>query len=261
MSGAQDIFEARVLDLVKRAERGEVAVGDFYNPREIHAAKIILEQSGSGGRYAFYGGCKGAERARLVCLPDYMLYGVSAAETAAEVLADEICALRINGSGYRELSHRDFMGAILSLGIKRHVIGDIIVDDDLHGAYVFCDCKIAGFIAENLSKVANDTVSVEIATLPYGFDIVRKTEPVSDTVASPRVDCVIAALARCSRERAKEIIISGLSEVNYEIVTKPDSTLEAGDIISVRGAGKFIIVSIDGVTRRGRLRLEAERFI
>ena len=258
-----ELFGARVLELAGRAGRGEIAVGDFCNPREKHAASVLLERSGYGGRYAFCGGYENAERARLVCLPDYMLYDdtKSAAEIAAEAISEDIAVLRVSGSGYRELSHRDFMGAVLALGIKRHVIGDIIVDEDQHGSYIFCDVKIAAYIAENLTKVASDTVSTQVTALPEGFGVVRKTMPVSDTVASPRADCVVAALVNCPRERAKQLIISGLTEVNYEILYKPDAAIEAGDIISVRGAGKFSIISIDGLTRRGRLRLAAEKYI
>lgn len=257
------LFSARVLELARRAERGEVAVSEFFTPREIRASSSVLERGGYRGTFAFFGGYENAERARLICLPDYMLYGgeEEIRRTAADAAAGEVSVLYVRGSGYRTLSHRDFMGAILSLGIKRHVVGDIIADEDGHGAYVFCDAKIGGYIAENLAKVASDTVKVSIVTLPDGFSVRRRTEPISDTVASMRADCVISALVRCSRERAKELIVSGMAEVNYEAVIKPDAVLEVGDIVSVRGAGKFVISGIDGVTRRGRMRLTAERYI
>lgn len=262
-SDGAELFAARVLELARRAERGEIAVSEFFTPREIYAASAILERGGYRGTFAFFGGYENAERARLVCLPDYMLYGGEDEiwRTAADAAGDEVSVLRVSGSGYRTLSHRDFMGAILSLGIKRHVLGDIIVDEDGHGAYIFCDAKIGGYIAENLTRTASDTVRVSVAALPDGFSVVRRTEPISDTVASMRADCVISALIRCPRERAKEIIISGMAEVNYEVLTKPDAQLETGDIVSVRGEGKFVISSLDGVTRRGRLRLSAEKYI
>lgn len=261
-----ELFEARISELSRRAGRGQIAAGDFLTPREIHEAEIIIKRLGAGvfggGGYAFFGGYDGAERARLFCLPDYMLYGetdpYSAAVSAAE---DFISVLRVTGSGYRELSHRDFMGSILSLGIKRGVLGDIITDGDAHGAYVFCDGKIAPFIAENLTKIASDTVRAEITALPHDFRVERKREPLSDTVASPRADAVVSALVRVSRERAKEIIAAGSVEVNYETLVKPDAEIAEGDIVSVRGSGKFLIVGIDELTRRGRIRLFAEKYI
>ncbi len=263
--GNLDLFSARVLELSRRADRGEIALGDFLTPKEIRAASGILLSEGKRGNFAFIGGYRTAERARLCCLPDYMLYGAESDDdvylVAVAAAADEISVLRVAGSGYRVLSHRDFMGAVLNLGIKRHVLGDIIVDGDGFGAYIFCDAKIGKFIADSLSRVAVDAVKAEIVSLPEGFAPERKTEPVNDTVASPRADCVVAALVNVPRDRAKSLITSGLVDVNYETLTKPDSEIEAGDIISVRGEGKFRINGFDGMTRRGRLRLAAEKFV
>ncbi len=259
-----ELFSARVLDLSDRAERGEAAVGGFYTPREIFTATEILLRRGRKGTFAFFGGYDGAERQRLCCLPDYMLYEGTEEElsrVAAVTVGEETSVLRVSGSGFRTLSHRDFMGAILNLGIKRHTVGDIITDEDGHGAYVFCDRRISGYIAGNLSRVASDAVTAAEAVLPEGFAPERKTEPISDTVASERADCVAAALANMPRDRAKSMITSGLVEVNYEVMTKPDEKLCPGDIVSVRGCGRFRICGFDGVTRRGRLRLLAEKFI
>ncbi len=257
-----ELFERRTIELAKRAANGAPCVGEFMSPRDINRARAILDRAGYGGVYAFVGGYDGAERARLVCVPDYMICdGATAAEAAEALAAEATSAVRVDGSGYRTLSHRDFMGAILALGIKRSVVGDIIVDDGAHGAYVVADAKIADFIAENLTKIGADTVKSSVSPLPDGFSCARRTEAISDTVASMRADCVVAALMRISRERAKSMIESGLVEVNYETEYKPDSALGDGDIVSARGFGKFRIVGTDGVSRRGRLRLRAEKYI
>lgn len=258
-----ELFEKRTLELAKRAAGGVFASGDFLSPKEIHDADAILARGGYRGTYAFYGGYAEAERRRLYCLPDYMLWE-SAESAAKEAAADDIAVLRIEGSGYRTLGHRDFMGAILSLGIKRAVLGDIIVDEDAPGAYVFCDAEMAGYIAENLSRIGSDTVKVQklaLDMMPDGFCAARKTEPISDTVASMRADCVVAALCNTSRERAKLLILQGLVEVNYETLYKPDAEIAEGDVVSVRGEGKFRVNGTDGTTRRGRLRLSAEKYI
>ena len=76
-----------------------------------------------------------------------------------------------------------------------------------------------------------------------------------------RADCVVAALCNTSRERAKSLILQGLVEVNYETLSKPDAEISEGDIVSVRGEGKFRVNGTDGTTRRGRLRLSAEKYI
>lgn len=262
----RELFRKRVLELMTAADRGEVSISEFYTPRETHHAAVILTGAGYRGRFAFYGGYRGAERSRLVCLPDYALYDVTSDgdadaiwDAAASYAEEDVTVLRAEGSGYKELSHRDYMGSVLALGIKRTSVGDILVDGD--GAYIFCDSKIAEYIVTNLTRVGRDAVKIKKTTLPTGFSAQRRTETVTDTVASMRADCVIAALTNSSRERAKELLRAGLCELNYETLYKPDATVDAGDVLSVRGKGKFIISGTDGVTRSGRLRLFAEKFI
>ena len=260
-----ELFLARVTEQMQKADRGEISVGEFLTPREIYYAASELNHIGCRGRFAFCGGYRAAERARLVCLPEYALYGIDETDddalwqAAAEFASEETSVLLISGSGFRSLSHRDFMGSLLALGIKRGCLGDILVDGD--SAYVFCDVKMAEYIKDTLTKVGRDAVKVSITSLPEDFSAAKRTATVTDTVASMRADCVIAALINCSREKAKEYVSAGLCELNYEQLAKPDATLGEGDVLSVRGKGKFVIKGTDGVTKRGRLRLWAEKYI
>ena len=89
----------------------------------------------------------------------------------------------------------------------------------------------------------------------------RRFETVSDTVASARLDCVVAALANLSRERAQEAVRSGLCEVEYEVAEVCDMLLEVPCVLSIRGVGKFRLLSLSGPTKKGRLRLMAEKYI
>ncbi len=261
----KELLEAKVIEQMQKADRGEILVSEFLTPREMYFVSSVLNRAGYRGRFAFCGGCEAAERTRLVCLPEYALYGIDETDEAAvsqiasEFVKDEISTLLIRGSGFRSLSHRDFMGALLALGIKRGCIGDILVDGD--EAYVFCDVKMSGFIKETLTKVGRDSVKVTSATLPENFAAIKRTVTVTDTVASMRADSVIAALVNCSREKAKEYVLSGLCELNYEQLLKPDAAVDDGDVLSVRGKGKFIIKGTDGKTKRGRLRLWAEKYV
>lgn len=265
-----ELFYARVRELTERADRGEVAVSEFYTPREVHYAESFLRSLGYGGRFAFFGGYRGAERQKLVCLPEYALYGADGENlsdenadalflTASEFAGEEIKVLLITGSGFKNLTHRDFMGAILSLGVKRSVIGDISVSGN--EAYVFCDPMIAEYIKTNLERVGRDTVKVKMTSVDVDFSPEKRSVTVSDTVASMRADCIIAALINCSRDSAKEYVRAGLVEVNYEPLSKPDAAINESDVVSVRGKGKFKLVKTDGTTKRGRLRLVAEKYI
>ena len=172
----------------------------------------------------------------------------------------EIVALRIDGSGYRTLTHRDFLGSLLGLGIERNVLGDLIVDSETGSwAILFCDRTIASFLKEELKKVANDKVAVRLITewqLPP-----RRFAKLHDTVASPRLDCVVAALCGLSREKAQIAIRSEEVDVDYLTEYRVDRQIGEGSIITVRHKGKFILRSVGEQTKKGRYRLVADKYI
>ena len=250
---------SRLDDLSVTARSGAVSRTDFLSPRELHYAERYLSERRIG--YVTYGGYEGAERKRIYVLPDYMEDVTSVTELLDYGTELSVSVLRIKGSGYRELSHRDFLGSTLGLGIERSVLGDIIADEDRHGAYMFCDSSIAVFLTLELEKVANDKVKVTVGELPEGFEPCRPTTPINDTVPSPRLDCVVGALLSLSREKAKAAVSDGLCEVDFELEEKCDRQLSAPCLISVRGYGRYRVLSLEDKTKKGRIRLVAEKFV
>ena len=191
---------ARVEDLSVRAEQGELAVSDFLSPREAHYAGLFLARRGVS--YRLFGGYGEAERQRLYLLPDYMTETVeSEEEQGAEAeswlylfgFTSEITALRIRGSGYRTLTHRDYLGSLLGLGLERSVLGDILVASEEPEAVVFCETAIAAFLENEMTQVANDKVRVTRADMAALRIPPRRFLPIHDTVASPRLDSLVAA--------------------------------------------------------------------
>ncbi len=251
---------ARISDLFSRAERGELTITPFLSPAErVYAERFLL---GRGARFRSYGGYADAERQRIYLLPDYMDSEKELSTILEEFsLQTEIATLRIKGSGYRRLSHRDFLGALLSLGLERSVLGDIAVNEEGTEAFLFCEAVIADFIEAELKTVANDRVrpsrvEAEEWELPS-----RRTLPISDTVASPRLDAVVAALCGLSREKASGVVSAGLVELNFESEDRPDRLISSGAVISVRGFGKYRILSAQERTKKGRVRLLAEKYL
>ena len=255
---------ARLDDLAARSAKGEVAISPFLSPREQHFAMGYLVKRGV--RAVAFGGVPDAERRRLYLLPDYM---DEAEETTlhsvlcAYGFACGISALRVKGSGYRVLSHRDFLGSLLGLGLSRSVIGDILPQGDgQKEAVVLCESGIVPFLLSHLERVGNDKVSVssveeeELSSL----SVERRMTPITDTVASARLDCVVASLCRLSREKARECVERELVELEFEKETRPDRTVEAPAILSVRGIGRYRVLSLGGQTKKGRLRLLAEKY-
>ena len=261
---AEDLFARATGDLVSTA---------FLNPAEQYFLAQYLRERGYASRAIFFGGARGAQRKKLFACPEYIaalaedgnLYRAASEFLGADAFGD-ICTLKISGGGFRDFSHRDYLGGILALGLDRSAIGDIAPVDD-YSAYMFVSRKVVGFLtggelaADGGIRIAKDRVRIERVCLPEEYEIVQKFKPISDTVASERLDCVIAALCNLSREAAKERILSGTVEQNYETVTEGSIAVHAGDHISVRGVGKFLVDSVADPTKKGRLRLMAKKFI
>ena len=266
---ARDLFEARLEDAIRKCNAGSVAHLPFLTMRQRRRAERLLDARGMRENIWFWGGHPTAERACLFLLPDYLvaILPEDADEREAalpDYLADElqeaVVALSMQGSGFRNLSHRDYLGAVLGLGIERDALGDIAVQDE-HSAILFCPRTLAGFLSGELTKVGSDTVRCRECQIDESFTDGKKYRPISDTVASARLDCVVAALCNLSREAAQSAVRSGLVEVDFEPEERVDTVLEPPITVSVRGHGRFILRSFDGETKKGRLRLKADQLV
>ena len=265
----RDLFEARLEDAIRRSDAGSVAHIPFLTMRQRRRAERLLDARGMRGAYWFWGGYYDAERACLFLLPDYLVsilpeddlgrYAVLK-EYLAEEMADAVMSVSIKGSGFRKLTHRDYLGAVLGLGIERDAIGDIAVQDE-HRAILFCPRTLGAFLMGELTKVGSDTVHCYECIIDETFRDGKQYRPISDTVASPRLDCVVAALCNLSREAAQGAVRSGFVEVDFEPEERVDAILVPPIMVSVRGHGRFVLRSFDGETRKGRLRLRADQLI
>ncbi|MBQ8345961.1 MAG: hypothetical protein IJY42_06835, partial [Clostridia bacterium] len=173
-----------------------------------------------------------------------------------------IVLLSVTGSGYCALSHRDFLGALLGRGLERGVMGDLIVADAARPtAYLWLDEEICDFVLNEWKTVGRDHVKVCRAERPPFDQLRRQTVPLRDTVASPRLDGVVAALCSLSRDKAAGMVVGGLVELDYLTEDRGDRTVCAPAVISVRGYGKFKVLSLSEPTKKGRIRLEAEKYV
>ena len=147
------------------------------------------------------------------------------------------------------LTHRDYLGAMMNLGIDRGLIGDIVIIES--DAYVFCLKKITEFIVENLTKVRNDIVVCEIKdSLPDGFEPSYKE--IVGSVASLRLDALISLAFNESRSKSVSYIENGIVFVNGKVITTNAYNIKEGEIISVRGHGRFMYLYTKSETKKGR---------
>ena len=258
---------ARLDDLLEKAAKGELGITQFLTPRELHRAGEYLARRGAS--YVKFGGYSSAERQRIYLLPDYMeeLSDNEALNDFESKISEygysiNISLLKISGSGYRHLTHRDFLGSVLGLGIERDVVGDVVLlDSEGREAALICDSAIAQFIESELTFVANDKVKISSVSLGSIALPEKRTSPIHDTVAAPRLDAVVAALCNLSRDKARTVVTTGLAELDFECEERPDRTVTAPAVISVRGYGRYRVLSLCDKTKKGRYRLEAEKYI
>lgn len=210
-------------------------------------AAVAVKQFKVGDKYSLFGGYDNAERVMLGVSPDW-----------CEEPNFPIKAISFT---YREcdtLSHRDFLGALMALGITRETIGDILIEKGRAVAFVSYD--VSKFVLTQIEKVGNVGV-----TLTEGFaeplPASGKKQSFSVTVASVRLDCVVAALCGISRGQATEKITDGYVSVNSIYVTKPTVSIRAEDKVTVRKRGKFEIKTCDEFSKKGRIILKYDKYI
>lgn len=258
LSDDEKILAAKAEDYIRRAkDKGVAAFTDFLSDREQAVVMQVAAQMSASENTVVFGGYSDAERAVVGFFPDYCLY-----MERKELLSDfPLSVLCIKCSGFREHTHRDFLGSFMGLGIERSVIGDIIPDEKGYSATVFVLSKISGYICENLRLVGRDGVKV----FPRDFEGLhiakRKFADISGTCASLRIDALISEILNVSREKASTLILDGSVSINHSELSDKSKTVAQGDIITVRGFGKFRVFEIGDINRKGRTRFTVQKYI
>ena len=159
----------------------------------------------------------------------------------------------------KELSHRDYLGSLLSLGIDRNKTGDILVNGN--EAYAFISRDIAEYVKSGISKIGRQGVDAEIFDAGDVEIPERKYQTIGAVCASTRADAVIAAALGISRGQSARLIENGKVKINHREVSETSRTVKVNDMISARGFGRFILHEIGGETRSGRLHIILKKFI
>ena len=240
---------ARVGDLFDLCEkRGEAQFSSFLDGGEI---AVIEDEFGVYPRGAMlFGGYEGAERKMLGVFPEWE-------EPSHETFP--ISVIRFNAPKFRSLSHRDYLGTLMSLGIVRGKTGDILTDDS--GAYALVENDIAEYIKNNVTKIANSGVKVTIIPAGEFTPPPPKTKERACVAASQRLDAVIAAVYNISRSTAEKLVKEDMVKVNHRPSKSRSDALLEGDLVSVRGYGRFILKEKGRETQKGRLHITAEIFV
>lgn len=241
---------AKLIDLADNALRSrKYRVSEFLDPYGYSIAETIaahyerLSLQGDGGY-------SGAERVRVVFVDTDFPGKVDFGLVALAVRWDE---------RYYEIAHRDILGALMSLGVKRELFGDIIAKNN--GCQIIVDSTIANFIVQNLLKIASASVEVSVIELSAIEPREEKMKEIRSTVASLRLDTVAAVGFGTSRTKMTSEIEADKVKVNWQQAKSASQSINAGDIISMRGRGRVEVCEIIGQTRKGRISLLLRRFL
>ncbi len=245
---------AKLLDRAEAtARKNRFSHSEFLDPHQVVLAEKVLASFGVC-EYTFQGGYPAAERSLVLFRHEY-----ADDDELEEYASGLIKVLSVTPSARNSLSHRDYLGALMALGIKREVTGDIIVSEEQCSIIVLSE--MAEYISGNLQKVGNTGVSVKILDI---FDLSvpePKAADIKTTVAALRLDSVCAPAFGISRSKAVEFIKAGRVHLNWEMALNPDKAVKEGDTISLKGKGRAVLEKVGGRTRKDRLAILIKKLI
>ncbi len=248
LSREEEIFASHIEDLITICDRKNVPkFSGFLDLRQQKIAQYVAS-SVKAESFVLYGGFENAERKMFGVFPDYII------DHNNQFPIDYI---EISHS--RALTHRDFLGSLMSLGIKREVVGDIIAGENV--SFVVVQNNMSVHIIDNLSKIGNVGVKMRLCSFDELGSVQNKFEEDIVIVSSMRIDCIVAALASKSRADSAKLVESERVSVNHEIVSLVSKSLSEGDTVSIRSVGKFVIGQISSKTKKGRLVLCYKKYI
>ncbi len=245
------MLQKRLIELSRTAyQRGIVTFSDFLNLNELNILHTTPKQELHTG-YVTFGGYDYSERQMVAFLPDALCYSY---EYPISVL--KISPLQKKFS--EPLSHRDYLGSILNLGIERCKLGDILVLDD--GAILFAHHSLEDYLRDEIRRIRHTSVQVQAVELRE-FSYEPNTKPIKGTVSSLRLDSLLALAFSSSRSKLVSYIEAGKVFVNGKLITSNGYQLKENDIVSARGLGRFRYVETVSETKKGRYFVTIELYV
>lgn len=237
---------ARIDDMIRISRKRGSVYSSFLNERQcVLAEKFIREKYSEN--YRFFGGYDNAQRKILCVFDDYF---------RPEDGDFPLSAVTFTYRKSYSLSHRDFLGAVMSLKLNRDAIGDIIIGEGMSQVLVLD--SVRNIVAGEIRKIGSVGVKVDDCEILLSAE--QNFREITGTVSSLRFDSVLSLALNLSRSKAVQIISSGNAEVNFFPVSDKTYIVKQGDVFSVRGFGKFRLEEISGVTKKGRIHITVLKY-
>lgn len=252
MISENEIIKKRFIDLARRSYNSEIfTFTDFLGLAEQSAFAEIKKEI-FGISYQTFGGAEGTER---------VMIRFGSEEDIGYSVRFPIAVIKVEPLSQKyadRLTHRDFLGAILNLGIERDTVGDIMISDNV--GYIFVKEDMADYIAEGLIKVKRTDVKATVAKELPDAEL-YKTESKTVQVSGERLDAVISKVFRISRDDSQLLFKKGLVFVNGRCIESASYTPKENERVSVRGHGRFIYIGKQSLSKKGKLNLLIELYV
>ncbi len=243
---------ARALDRLERTQRRSCPCAtQFLSPAQRSALELLLAGCGHP-RHLFHGGFEGAERTVCVFLPDWQ-------EPEEWDAGDELAAVEAAFPPEARLAHRDLLGGLMGIGLTREKVGDILVGSA--AAQIVCAREAAPIILSQFEQAGRYRLKRKEIPLSGLVPAPAEVELVRDTVATLRLDAVLACGLCLARGKAADLVTGGRVSLNHRECLKPDRAVEQGDVLTCRGMGKCVLKRVGDRSRKGRIIIEIERYV
>lgn len=245
---------ARVLDKLEQTRSRSIpSHTGFLSPAQQASVGELLAACGHP-EHLFFGGYAGAERAICAFLPDWQSETDWLAQEERPVAAVEAGFPKNSG-----LTHRDFLGGLMGIGLTREKLGDILVGDGV--CHILVLRETLPIVLSQFSSAGRYRLTCSEAAVSQLRAAPVEVRAIRDTVATLRLDAVVASGFSLARSKAAALIQTGKVSVNHRECTKADKLVEAGDVFTCRGLGKCVLTAVLGQSRKGRTMIEMERYI
>ena len=243
---------SKVLDQVSLCMKShEMKYTDFLDPYQLNLCEKVISKL-TDVSYEIFGGYIEAERKLIIIYPNYI---------SKEDITLPFCLLKIYSRNKfsSSLGHRDYLGALLNLGVRRENMGDIVIHEEF--AFVFVLKKVADYVQSQLNRIRKDPIEILQCSLNEFTSPKQSIKEINTTVSSLRLDSIASAAYGISRTKILPFIRGDKLRVNWEIVADPSFIVKEGDTISFRGHGRVKLNQVYGTTKKGRIQINICKYI
>ena len=251
------LLAAKILDKLEFTKtKNKIQYTDFLNLSEQELAMKLLKTQ-KYDNYYFFGGKENLERKILVIYPEKLTEEMSR-KNDDKIMS--IIRIKLPADLEGEYDHRKYLGSCIKVGIEREKIGDILVEKT--GADIIVKCEVVEYLLQNLSALTRfKSAEITREDISQIKNVEISKIEISTNVVSLRLDNIVSVLAKTSRSKAQEIMKQERVFLNHQVETKASKEVKVGDIITVRGKGRFEFKEIAGNTRKGRFIIKIDKYV